>query len=139
MLGPEAPTGSRPNNGGRKNLMTIVFWRPFVDYSQDGLLTSFKFDTVRASELEQAREIMILGGGGVVSVVSINGIAVGGDEKEKRPAEPGAVFRALRKMLATGTRLCVSLHAFLRVHVVFPCGIWLYGYDSARVCCRYAQ
>lgn len=66
---------------------------------QDGLLTAFGFGAVRSSELPTAKEVLIMGGGGVVSVVSINGTPIGdggGDPK------PGPVFRVLRELLAAG-------------------------------------
>lgn len=75
---------------------------------QDGLLASFKFDTVHSSELEQAKEVMVLGGGGIAPVVSVNGIAVGAKENGKLTgsgdAKPGPVSYTLRKLLAAGEK-----------------------------------
>lgn len=78
----------------------------FLTISQDGLLSSFKFDAIRSSELEEAKEVLILGGGGIVSVVSVNGIAVGGANDKNLAkgdrTKPGPVFHALREMLGAG-------------------------------------
>lgn len=76
-------------------------------FYQDGLLASFAFDVVHSSELESAREVMVFGGGGVVSVVRVNGTTVGGINSNDRTqgsdaATPGPVFRVLREMLAAG-------------------------------------
>lgn len=76
-------------------------------FYQDGLLASFAFDVVHSSELVSAREVMIFGGGGVVSVVRVNGTTVGGinsndHAQESDAATPGPVFRVLREMLAAG-------------------------------------
>lgn len=90
---------------------------------QDGLLTSFKFDAVRASELEHAKEILILGGGGIVSVVSINGIQLGvgdSDKESQTAAKPGPVFRALRKMLAEGVNFTVCSSLWMGVMCMQP-------------------
>lgn len=77
--------------------------------SQDGLLSSFKFDVIRSSELEEAKEVLILGGGGIVSVVSVNGTAIGDAENENLAkgdrAKPGPVFHALREMLDAGEKV----------------------------------
>lgn len=43
-----------------------------------------------------------MGGGGIVPVVEINGVAVGVDKKEGGNPKPGPVFRVLREMLEAG-------------------------------------
>lgn len=75
---------------------------------QDGLLKAYKFDAVRATELETAKEVLVLGGGSVMSVVSVNGTNIGANDdpasngSSEGRAEPGPVFQVLRRMLAAG-------------------------------------
>lgn len=42
-----------------------------------------------------------MGGGGIISVVTVNGTAIGGNETDGDP-KPGPVYRVLREMLAAG-------------------------------------
>ncbi|CAM9167460.1 unnamed protein product [Choristocarpus tenellus] len=63
---------------------------------EDGLLSDFEFCTVPAATLHLATEVVILGGGGIVPVVEVDGKPVGGGESTP---EPGPVFLALFKLL----------------------------------------
>lgn len=49
--------------------------------------------------------MLILGGGGITSVVTINGTTVGGGGEKDGDPKPGPIFRFLREMLAAG-ELC---------------------------------
>ncbi|CAN0378042.1 unnamed protein product, partial [Discosporangium mesarthrocarpum] len=67
---------------------------------KDGLLSGIVVSPIPAAALPLSREVMVMGGGKIYSVVEVDGNPVGGGSAGEEVPDPGPVFLALKELLS---------------------------------------